>query len=118
MDKRPDEIDFIEFPAKNSAEVTKAKSFYSEVFSWAFKDWGEDYADTISSGIGSGFNADPENRPSKPLVVIYVTDLQKTRNKVVAAGGKITKDIFSFPGGSRFHFKDPNGNELAAWSYK
>jgi predicted enzyme related to lactoylglutathione lyase len=116
MAKKPNEIDFIEFPTENIAEVIKAKSFYSEVFNWTFKDWGENYADTTSSGIGSGFNADPEHRPSKPLVVIYVSDLQKARNKVIDSGGEITKDIFSFPGGKRFHFKDPAGNELAAWS--
>jgi predicted enzyme related to lactoylglutathione lyase len=116
MGRKPNEIDFIEFPAKNTAQIAGAKSFYSEVFNWTFKDWGDDYADTTSSGTGSGFNADPESSPSKPLVVIYVADLQKTRDKIITAGGKITRDIFSFPGGRRFHFKDPAGNELAAWS--
>ncbi len=87
-----------------------------DLFGWAFKDWGDDYADTTSSGAGSGFNADPEHRRTKPLVVIYAPDLDAAHDKVVAAGGKVTKEVFSFPGGKRFHFTDPCGNELAVWS--
>jgi predicted enzyme related to lactoylglutathione lyase len=116
MSKITNHIDFIEFPAKTAAAISKAKAFYSKTFNWSFQDWGDDYADTYSSGVGSGLNADPEHRPSKPLVVIYTPDLQATAIKVVASGGHITKEIFSFPGGRRFHFTDPCGNELAAWS--
>lgn len=116
MRKRANQVDFIEFPAKSVAGVAKAKTFYAETFGWSFQDWGDDYADTSSSGVSSGFNADPEHRPAKPLVVIYAPDLDEARAKVVSAGGKITKDIFAFPGGKRFHFVDPCGNELAAWS--
>ena len=116
MSKKPNQIDFIEFPARTVSAVGKAKAFYSKTFGWEFQDWGDDYADTSSSGIGSGFNADPGHRPGKPLVVIYTRDLPATLSKVIASGGKITKDIFSFPGGRRFHFQDPCGNELAVWS--
>lgn len=118
MSKRANRIDFIEFPARSVTSVAKAKAFYSELFGWSFQDWGDDYADTSSSGVGTGFNADPEHRPSKPLVVVYTLDLKATRAKVIAAGGKVTREIFPFPGGKRFHFSDPSGNELAAWSDK
>jgi len=116
MAKHPNQIDFIEFPVSNPASVAKAKAFYAATFGWSFQDWGEDYADTASSGLGCGFNADPGHRPDQPLVVIYAADLTATRAKVIASGAKITKDIFSFPGGRRFHFQDPCGNTLAAWS--
>ena len=116
MPKQANQIDFIEFPADSVASLQKAKAFYSETFGWSFKDWGDDFADTSSSGVGSGINADPTHRPTKPLVVIYTPDLDAAYGKVVAAGGKITKETFSFPGGKRFHFTDPCGNELAAWS--
>lgn len=116
--RKANQIDFIEFPARSVASIARAKSFYSELFGWTFKDWGDDYVDTSSSGVGAGFNADPEHRPSKPLVVIYSLDLESMRAQVIARGGKVTKDIFSFPGGRRFHFTDPSGNELAIWSDK
>ncbi|HEX5055439.1 MAG TPA: VOC family protein [Gammaproteobacteria bacterium] len=109
-------IDFVEFPTRTVTELGRSKRFFTEAFGWSFKDWGEDYADTTGSGLGSGFNADPKHRPAKPLVVLYTSDLEATRGKVVEAGGKITRDIFSFPGGRRFHFREPGGNELAAWS--
>jgi Predicted enzyme related to lactoylglutathione lyase len=82
------------------------------------KDWGEDYADTTSSGLGCGFNVDPSHRSSQPLAVIYVADLEAANNKVKKSGGQITKATFAFPGGRRFHFQDPAGNELAVWSDK
>lgn len=109
-------IDFIEFPAKSIVNVKKAKVFYTTVFGWSYKDWGDDYSDTKDSGLGSGINADPSHRPLHPLAVIYTNDLEAVRTKVLKNNGKITKDIFSFPGGRRLHFTDPAGNELAVWS--
>jgi uncharacterized protein len=113
---RNNQIDFIEFPAKDAGRFRAAKAFYSAVFEWSYKDWGDDYSDTADSGPGSGINADPEHRPQHPLAVIYVSNLEAMRAKVIAAEGKITREIFSFPGGRRFHFKDPADNELAVWS--
>jgi predicted enzyme related to lactoylglutathione lyase len=86
------------------------------VFGWSFEDYGPDYADITNGGLASGINADPEHRPSHPLVVIYAAELEVVRRRVVEAGGKMTRDIFAFPGGRRFQFKDPAGNELAVWS--
>jgi uncharacterized protein len=109
-------IDFIEFPASSTSKLHDCKQFYGDVFGWRFQDWGDDYSDTKDSGVGSGFNADPAHRPAQTLVVIYSDDLDKTRQQVQAAEAVVTKDIFSFPGGRRFQFKDPAGNELAVWS--
>lgn len=111
-------IDLIEFPAKSIQDISNIKNFYTKVFNWDFQDWGKDYIDTKSSGTACGFNADQTNRPSKPLVVIYAKNIESTKQKIISSGGKITKDIFSFPGGKRFHFTDIAGNELAVWSDK
>ena len=111
-------IDFIEFPIKSIDNLAKTKSFYSSVFGWSYTDWGDDYSDTKDSGVGSGLNADPSHRSKHPLAVIYVNSIEKSKEAVVSAGGQITRDIFSFPGGRRFHFIDPAGSELAVWSDK
>jgi len=116
MKKVNNHIDFIEFPAHSTKNIASVKEFFTDVFDWSFQDWGDDYVDTKDSGLSSGFNADPTHRPHAPLAVIYVTDIEESLKKVTDAGGIITKDIFSFPGGKRFHFKDPAGNELAVWS--
>ena len=116
MDKKTNTIDFLEFPAASVEAVAKVKTFYSSVFGWSFKDWGAEYIDTSSSGLASGFNADPEHRPGKPLAVIYASDLAAACDAVVTAGGTLTKETCEFPGGQRFHFTDPAGNELALWS--
>ncbi len=116
MNKKPNTIDFLEFPAANVEAVTKAKAFYSTAFGWSFKDWGADYIDTSDSGLASGFNADPEHRPAKPLAVIYASDLAAAHSAVIKAGGMLTKETFEYPGGKRFHLSDPAGNELAVWS--
>lgn len=109
-------IDLIEFPSDSIEDLQASKKFFTQVFDWKFQDWGDDYADTKDSGISSGFIADPQGKGSMPLTVVYVDDLEAAHKKVVDAGGTITKETFSFPGGRRFHFKDPAGHELAAWS--
>ncbi len=114
----PNQIDYIEFPLSNPDQLARTESFFTDVFGWAYKNWGEDYSDTTSSGVGSGLNADSQHRPGQPLVVIYRDDLTAARARIVAAGGTITCDIFAFPGGQRFHFREPSGIELAVWSDK
>jgi hypothetical protein len=106
-------INYVEIPG----DPKVAKPFYAGVFGWSFKDWGPDYADT-SAGVGFGINGTSDGRPRHPMPTVQVEDLEATREKVKRAGGKVTVDIFSFPGGRRFHFEDPAGNELAAWSEK
>jgi predicted enzyme related to lactoylglutathione lyase len=107
-------INFIEFATHDQE---KAKAFYGSVFGWTYKDYGPSYSDILGAGLSGGLNQDPDSRPKNgTLVVLYVIDLEATLEKIKAAGGKITKDIFSFPGGRRFHFSDLSGNELAVWS--
>ena len=113
---RNNRIDYIELPADGVGALTAARTFYASVFGWSYTTWGEDYVDTHDSGTGSGLNADAVHRPLAPLAVIFADDLEGRRTDVVKAGGTITKEIFSFPGGRRFHFRDPASNELAVWS--
>jgi hypothetical protein len=115
---KQNQIDYVEFPASSVSALQASKKFYGEVFGWSFQDWGDEYADTKDSGIGSGIAADPLHRTQGPLVVLYTTELETMRERIVNAGGTISKDIVSFPGGRRFHYMDPAGNQLGVWSDK
>lgn len=115
-DYQDNTITYVELPAASINDLNASKAFLTEVFGWAYTDWGPDYADTSGSGLGSGINADPDQFTAAPLVVIYAADLDARRAMVARAGGVITRDIFAFPGGRRFHFREPGGNELAVWS--
>lgn len=106
-------IDYIEFPV---ADVALAKRFYSSVFGWDFVDYGPDYTSFVDGRLSGGFRGGEPARPGGPLVVIYAVDLESVASAVVAAGGQITQPTFDFPGGRRFHFRDPCGHELAVWS--
>ena len=107
-------IDYVELPG---GDLPAAKAFYTAAFGWSFTDYGPDYA-AFNEGLDGGFHAGQadEGAVAKPLVILYAHDLEAMEAKVRAAGGQITKAIFSFPGGRRFHFTDPAGNELAVWS--
>jgi hypothetical protein len=107
-------IDLIEFPVKSTNELKQTKEFFSHVFGWEYKDWAPEYSDTTESGTSSGVNADGGS--SMPLTVIYSSDLDATKKLVIDNGGTIITDTYDFPGGRRFHFTEPNGNELAVWS--
>jgi len=108
-------IDYIEFAA---TDIPATKAFYTSVFGWKFTDYGPDYTSFEDGRISGGF-AKAEKIPGNGvLVVIYASELEKTQEAVLRSGGKITKAPFSFPGGRRFHFTDPNGNELSVWSEK
>jgi predicted enzyme related to lactoylglutathione lyase len=108
------QIDLIEFPVKSTEQLKKTKDFFTRVFGWHYTDWGEDYSDTTESGTNSGVNSDGSS--SMPLTVIYSEDIDKSKALVVQNGGKIIVDTYTFPGGRRFHFTEPSGNELAIWS--
>lgn len=113
-----EKINYVEFPAK---DLALAKKFFSNVFNWNFTDYGPDYTAFSNSGLMGGFyKADlvVATQSGSALIVLYSNNLEKTLNKVEQAGGNIIKPIFSFPGGQRFHFADPNGNEYAVWSDK
>jgi len=104
-------IDYVEFPGK---DLGATKQFYMAAFGWSFTDYGPAYTAFEGQGIDGGFDAE-DARPA-PLVVLYADHLEAMLAKVRAAGGEITRKIMSFPGGRRFHFRDPSGNELAVWS--
>jgi len=109
--KQDGKIDYVEMAG---ADIAETKRFYDEAFGWSFVDYGPEYA-AYSEGLDGGFFAAPA-AAAKPLVVLYAEDLEAMEAKVRAAGGEVVKPIFSFPGGRRFHFTDPAGNELAVWS--
>ena len=111
--RRDGKIDYVEFPGSDLFEV---KRFYGEAFGWAFQDYGPAYVAFEGEGADGGFSANAEEAPPNPLVILYAQDLEAMEAKVRAAGGVITRGIFSFPGGRRFHFRDPSGNELGVWS--
>ena len=117
-DRRENQINYTEFPSASAAAHAATKKFYGEVFGWSYQEWGPDYSDTKSSGVVSGLNGSNEHQTAKPLVVLFSSGLEAARERVVKAGGKISRDIFSFPGGRRFHYLDPSGNELGVWSDK
>jgi uncharacterized protein len=117
-DSREGHIDYIEFPAQAAESFAAAKRFYKEVFGWSFQEWGAEYADTKDSGLMCGFSSAPAHRPSGTLAVLFTADLEGTRDRVIRAGGKLAKEIATFPGGRRFEYIDPAGNRLGVWSDK
>ncbi len=108
-------IDYVELPAPDTAALGHAKQFYQAVFGWGYQDWGAAYASTQDSGVETGVSVDAPRR-AQPLPVIYAVDLEATLAQVKAHRGSIVRETFAFPGGRRFHFVDPAGNELAVWS--
>jgi predicted enzyme related to lactoylglutathione lyase len=106
-------IDYVELPA---TDLPAVKDFYQAAFGWQFIDYGPTYAAFDQAGLDGGFQAEAAAKPAKPLVILYATDLEAMEAKVRAAGGTITVPIFAFPGGRRFQFRDPAGNDLAVWS--
>jgi predicted enzyme related to lactoylglutathione lyase len=109
-------INYIEFPA---ADLDAVEAFYSETFGWTFTPYGPEYRAFNDGTMNGGFYRS-EHRSSHgggaALVVLFASNLEATRDTVVSNAGRICKEIFSFPGGRRFHFLDPHGNELAVWS--
>ena len=103
--------DFIELPVD---DIAAAQAFYEGVFGWDMTAFGPTYACTLTGDVDIGLQADPPERSAAPLAVIQVPDLDAALAAVEQAGGTITRPVFAFPGGRRFHFRDPAGNELAA----
>ncbi len=109
-------INYIEIPAQN---IAATKAFFSDVFGWSFVDYGPEYCSFTAQGVDGGFFKSDlvvSTKNGSPLIVLYSNELEATQDKIEKAGGKIIKPIFSFPGGRRFHFSDPNENEFAVWS--
>ena len=114
--KETGKISYVEFPSR---DIKAAKKFFSSVFGWTFVDYGSEYTAFDNAGLDGGFfKSDMAARTDKgsALVILYSRELEETLDKVEKSGGTIVKPIFSFPGGRRFHFIDPSGNEFAVWS--
>ncbi len=113
-----EKINYVELPAR---DLQATKDFFKQAFGWSFQDFGPEYTAFTNQGIDWGFyKADLASSTSNgaALIVLYSNDLVATQEKIRKAGGEIVKPIFSFPGGRRFHFKEPSGNEFAMWSDK
>jgi len=111
-----DKINYVEFPA---TDIEATKTFFSAVFGWSFSDYGPEYASFSDQGVNGGFYKSDKASlyaTGGALVVLYSDALEAVQERVKQAGGSILKPIFSFPGGRRFHFSEPSGNELAVWS--
>ena len=105
-------MDYVEFGV---SDIARTKAFYAAVFGWEFTDYGPEYASFVDNGLGGGFRSDLPPRPGGPLLVFHVDDLESAFERASKTGAPITKSIFSFPGGRRFEFKDPDGYDIAAW---
>lgn len=112
MDYPNEELQYVEFA---SGDLPRIKAFYQAAFDWSFTDWGEEYTSFEGKHVSGGFYLGEVVKGSI-LPVVYANDLETTLSKVSEAGGEIVRDIFTFPGGRRFHFTDPDGNELVVWS--
>jgi predicted enzyme related to lactoylglutathione lyase len=110
---RDRQIDNIEF---NVVDIARSKAFYGGVFDWSFVDYGPTYSEFSDGRMKGGFTTGEPVRLGGPLVILYAEDLYLTQLRLEAAGATISRDIFSFPGGRRFHFIDLDGYELAVWS--
>lgn len=104
-------FNYLELPVR---DVPVTKAFYQSAFGWSFTDFGPDYAATMTGDTDLGLNGDTEHATAQLLPVIEVDDLEAAEKAVLGAGGEVTLPIFAFPGGRRFHFRDPAGHELAA----
>lgn len=116
-----EKINYVEFPA---VDLIATKRFFTRAFDWQFEDYGPEYTAFSNQGLDGGFFKSTTSRSSLSskaeqgcaLIILYSKNLQDTQAKVLSAGGVVSKEIFSFPGGQRFHFIEPSGNELAVWS--
>ncbi|MGB9366679.1 MAG: VOC family protein [Xanthobacteraceae bacterium] len=106
-------IDYVEFDV---ADVARAKTFYGDVFGWSFKDYGPDYCEFRDGRLTGGFAKGDARGPGGPLVILYANGLEAVQKRIAAAGGRIIKPAYDFPGGRRFHFADPDGYQLAVWT--
>ncbi len=109
-------LNYVEFAA---VDLDATKAFFSKAFAWSFTDYGPDYTAFANVGLDGGFYRAPLSakvESGSALLVFYSATLEETRNEVVRAGGSILKEIYEFPGGRRFHFAEPSGNEFAVWS--
>ncbi|MCQ6256125.1 VOC family protein [Pseudomonas sp. Q11] len=107
------QIDNIEL---NVSDIARSKAFYASAFGWSFVDYGPTYTEFSDGRMTGGFTTGEPVRTGGPLIILYADDLAGTQLRLEAAGATISRKVFAFPGGQRFHFIDPDGYELAVWS--
>lgn len=112
MPQTNNHVDYVEFAAE---DLGVAKAFYTAAFGWTFQDWGPDYVSFEGAGLDGGIRGGETPVNGSALVILYADDLEASEKKVVAAGGEIV-ERHEFPGGRRFHFRDPSGNVLGVWT--
>ena len=112
MSRINNHIDYVEFAAEN---LNAVKKFYHEAFGWEIQDWGPDYVSFSGAGLEGGIRGGEAPTPGGALVILYTDDLNASESRVVEAGGEIV-ERHDFPGGKRFHFRDPAGNVLGVWT--
>ncbi len=111
-----EKLNYVEFPA---VDIPATRRFFQQAFGWTFENFGPDYCAFSDQGLDGGFyraNLTAVSEKGSALLVFYSRDLEATLSKIELAGGIINKPIFAFPGGRRFHFIEPSGNEFAVWS--
>ena len=108
-------IDYVEF---SSGDVAASTAFFADAFGWGFVDYGPGYQAFAGAGIDGGIDGGAQAAVGQALVIVKADDLEVALQRVTAAGGIVVKPIFGFPGGRRFHFREPGGVELAVWSEK
>lgn len=111
-----EKLNYVEFPAR---DLRATKAFFEQVFGWSFEDFGPEYCAFSNQGINGGFYLSDlvaTTAKGSALLVFYSQELETTLAKIESADGKVSKPIFAFPGGRRFHFTEPSGNEFAVWS--
>lgn len=109
-------IDYVEIPV---TDLKKTRAFFDALFGWRFTEWGDEYLSFHDGVLDGGFRLAEDPAPaSGVLLVFYSADLERDVERVKQLGATISQDIFSFPGGRRFHFIDPVGTQYAIWSDK
>ncbi len=111
-----EKLNYVEFPAR---DLPGTQAFFGKAFNWTFEDFGPDYCAFSGQGLDGGFYRSElysSTQGGAALLVFYSDDLEATQAKITQAGGRIEKPVFAFPGGRRFHFSEPSGNEFAVWS--
>lgn len=106
-------ISYVELPG---TDLPATKSFYTSAFGWRFTDYGPTYTAFENSGVEGGFQGDASEGSTQPLIILYADDLEAMEADILANGGQIIRPIYAYPGGRRFHFRDPSSNELAVYS--
>ena len=111
----PYEIDYVEFP---STDNHASRRFFADAFGWQHVSFSPSYYEIRGAGLLAGIEAGEAVKTAAPLAVIRADDFETAKREVIAAGGAITLELFEYPGGKRFHFREPGGVELGVWTRK